>query len=358
MHRNCYINAPRRSCADAADARRGRRCCSPDRSPVSRDTPNRRRPASSPESTPRAWRPAAPPLTLPADTMLGALCRYISTRRPGELPADERRVRPASRGAVATRGGSRTGARRARRRRWRRLTAWIDADGEGALGGAGAVKDATPYDRAVARFLAYLRGPAARLAADAARLRERPRAVSRRSSPSATASALPGPEAIDALAIRGLRGPPPPRRAREVVDRAQALRGALVPASTPCASGVIDASPAEGIPTPKQPKLLPKNLTVDEVFTLLDGIAGDDVAARRDRALLEFLYATGLAGRRAGLARSRRRRPAGGLVRVLGKGNKERIVPFGRKAAGVAPGVAVRIRAAAPDAAATPKRCS
>jgi site-specific recombinase XerC len=58
--------------------------------------------------------------------------------------------------------------------------------------------------------------------------------------------------------------------------------------------GVIDVSPAAGIPTPKQAKLLPKNLTVDEVFALLDRIGGDDLAGLRDRALLEFLYATGL----------------------------------------------------------------
>jgi integrase/recombinase XerC len=92
-------------------------------------------------------------------------------------------------------------------------------------------------------------------------------------------------------------------------------------------------SPAQGIPTPKQSKLLPKNLTVDEVFALLDSIGGDDVASHRDKALLEFLYATGL---RVGELASLDLEDvdlAGGLVRVLGKGNKERIVPFGRKAA-------------------------
>jgi integrase/recombinase XerC len=68
------------------------------------------------------------------------------------------------------------------------------------------------------------------------------------------------------------------------------------------------------------------------VFTLLDTIAGDDPAAKRDKALLEFLYATGLrVGELAALDLDDVDY-AGGLVRVLGKGNKERIVPFGSKA--------------------------
>jgi integrase/recombinase XerC len=94
----------------------------------------------------------------------------------------------------------------------------------------------------------------------------------------------------------------------------------------------MDASPADSVPTPKRPRLLPKNLSVDEIFALLDGIEGGDPAAARDRAVLEFLYATGL---RVGELASLELDDvdlSGGLVRVLGKGNKERIVPFGTKA--------------------------
>jgi integrase/recombinase XerC len=192
------------------------------------------------------------------------------------------------------------------------------------------VRDESEYDRAVARFLAYLedqrrvskqtlRAYASDLAQFRAILGER------------HGDALPGPESVDALAIRGFVA----RLHRDglakssIARKLSAVRSFLKYAVR---SGVIDVSPAEGIPTPRQAKLLPKNLTVDEVFTLLDTLAGDDVAARRDRALLEFLYATGLrVGELAALDLDDVDH-TGGLVRVLGKGNKERIVPFGSKA--------------------------
>jgi integrase/recombinase XerC len=143
---------------------------------------------------------------------------------------------------------------------------------------------------------------------------------------------VPGPGSIDTLAVRGFvaglhhRGISKSSIARKLSAVRSFLRHAV-------RIGTIDANPAEGIPTPKRPKLLPKNLTVDETFALLDGLTGDDAAATRDRALLEFLYATGL---RVGELVSLDLAAvdlSGGLVRVLGKGNKERIVPFGRKAA-------------------------
>lgn len=190
--------------------------------------------------------------------------------------------------------------------------------------------EANDYDRAVSRFLAYLedqrhvskqtlRAYVSDLGQFRALLAER------------HAETLPGPEAIDALAIRGFvsrlhhGGLAKASIARKLSAVRSFLRHAV-------RLGEIDVSPAAGIPTPKQPKLLPKNLTVDEVFALLDRIVGDDVAARRDRALLEFLYATGLrVGELAALDLDDVD-PGGGLVRVVGKGNKERIVPFGSKA--------------------------
>ncbi len=73
-------------------------------------------------------------------------------------------------------------------------------------------------------------------------------------------------------------------------------------------------------------------MTVDEVFALLDHIVGQQPADLRDRAILEFLYATGL---RVGELVSLDLHDidlAAGVVRVLGKGRKERMVPFGGKA--------------------------
>jgi integrase/recombinase XerC len=97
-------------------------------------------------------------------------------------------------------------------------------------------------------------------------------------------------------------------------------------------AGRIKSSPARGIRTPRVPKGLPRDLTVDEMFNLLDHVQGDDVAAIRDVALLELLYAAGL---RVGELVSLDLDDvdlASGVVRVLGKGNKERLVPFGSKA--------------------------
>ncbi len=75
---------------------------------------------------------------------------------------------------------------------------------------------------------------------------------------------------------------------------------------------------------------LPKALTEEETESLLDAVAGDDPAARRDRAMLEVLYGTGMrVSELAGLSLVDLGSDTG-LVRVLGKGSKERLVPLGR----------------------------
>ncbi|MEL6188704.1 MAG: tyrosine recombinase XerC [Myxococcota bacterium] len=99
--------------------------------------------------------------------------------------------------------------------------------------------------------------------------------------------------------------------------------------------GRVPKNVADEIPSPKLPKPLPRALDVDEVFGLLDAPVGEDVPSwlvRRDLAMLELLYGSGLrASELCGLdlgdvELSR------GTVRVLGKGAKERLVPFGGKA--------------------------
>lgn len=80
------------------------------------------------------------------------------------------------------------------------------------------------------------------------------------------------------------------------------------------------------------PSGIPKPLTIDEVDRLLAAPIGDGAVARRDRALMEFMYATGArAAEVCGLDLADIDR-ARGLVRVLGKGAKERIIPFGTAA--------------------------
>lgn len=96
--------------------------------------------------------------------------------------------------------------------------------------------------------------------------------------------------------------------------------------------GVVADSPADKVATPKQDKPIPAYLTVDDMFRLLDGIKDSSLAGLRDRAMFETLYSTGIRiSELAGLDLDRVDR-AGGLIRVLGKGNKERVVPIGRRA--------------------------
>ena len=98
------------------------------------------------------------------------------------------------------------------------------------------------------------------------------------------------------------------------------------------AQGQLENSPGELIGTPRQENYLPKTLTVDEVFALIDGQWGVDELSLRDRALLEVLYSCGLrVGELTALDLDSIDWQQG-LVRVLGKGNKERLVPIGRQA--------------------------
>jgi integrase/recombinase XerD len=80
------------------------------------------------------------------------------------------------------------------------------------------------------------------------------------------------------------------------------------------------------------PSGLPKPLSEAEVGALLDAVVGHEPAARRDRALLELLYATGARISEACGLSIGDIDFAARLVRLYGKGSKERIVPFGRAA--------------------------
>ncbi|KRE37053.1 recombinase XerD [Janibacter sp. Soil728] len=94
--------------------------------------------------------------------------------------------------------------------------------------------------------------------------------------------------------------------------------------------GVTQHNPAEDVAPPTPPSRLPKAISLDEVTRLIDAAGvGDGPVPMRDRALLELLYATG----------ARISEAVGldiddldleiGAVRLLGKGNKERVVPVG-----------------------------
>jgi integrase/recombinase XerD len=96
--------------------------------------------------------------------------------------------------------------------------------------------------------------------------------------------------------------------------------------------GVAASDPAADVAPPRIPAGLPKPLTEDEVLSLLDAVVGDDAVRRRDRAILETLYGTGVRiSELCGLSLGDLDLE-GGLVRVFGKGAKERVVPIGRPA--------------------------
>jgi integrase/recombinase XerD len=88
--------------------------------------------------------------------------------------------------------------------------------------------------------------------------------------------------------------------------------------------------PSADVAMPKVPRGVPKALSEEEVAALLGAVPGDDAAARRDRAILEVLYGTGLRiSELVGLSLADLDLDAG-LLRAFGKGAKERIVPVGR----------------------------
>lgn len=92
--------------------------------------------------------------------------------------------------------------------------------------------------------------------------------------------------------------------------------------------GHLAASPAEGVTGPKAQKSLPAFLPVDEVFHLLDSVAGKGLSGARDRAILELLYATGIrVGELVGL-NGRDVKLVSRTARIRGKGRVEREVPL------------------------------
>jgi integrase/recombinase XerC len=96
--------------------------------------------------------------------------------------------------------------------------------------------------------------------------------------------------------------------------------------------GHVTANPARLVATPKIPKHLPNFLSVDDAFELVQEPEGIGLLPVRDRALLELLYSSGLRVSEIAGLNVEDLNIREGLVKVLGKGKKERIVPVGGKA--------------------------
>jgi len=121
------------------------------------------------------------------------------------------------------------------------------------------------------------------------------------------------------------------------------------------AQGLAEADPARELPPPTPPKRLPKAIALAEVERLL-AVPGDDPRALRDRALLEFLYATGARISEAtGLDIDELQLDEDPVARLAGKGGKQRVVPVGSHAVRALQAYLVRAR---PALAAASRRVS
>lgn len=92
---------------------------------------------------------------------------------------------------------------------------------------------------------------------------------------------------------------------------------------------LIASDPMDAMPPPKKDRALPRVLSENETASMLDAIDGDDPRSLRDRALLETMYSCGLRVSEACDLKLEDITAEGELLRILGKGSKERLVPIG-----------------------------
>jgi integrase/recombinase XerD len=96
--------------------------------------------------------------------------------------------------------------------------------------------------------------------------------------------------------------------------------------------GKVTADPTLNVDAPKRSRALPKSLTEEEVERLLAAPSADDPLGVRDKTMLELLYATGLRVSELVSLKLGQLSQDMGVVRILGKGSKERLVPVGEVA--------------------------
>jgi len=96
--------------------------------------------------------------------------------------------------------------------------------------------------------------------------------------------------------------------------------------------GEIEVDPSLDIASPRQSRPLPKTLSEADVERLLDAPDVDNPLGCRDRAMLEVLYATGLRVTELVRLRHTELRSNPGIVQIIGKGGRERLVPLGESA--------------------------
>ncbi len=100
-----------------------------------------------------------------------------------------------------------------------------------------------------------------------------------------------------------------------------------------CREGYLEGNPAKSVPIPKKSAKLPSFLTTDEMFSIMELPEKNTFIGTRDKAILELFYSSGI---RVGELVTISLEHIDAIqrnVRILGKGKKERFVPFGNKAA-------------------------
>ena len=151
-------------------------------------------------------------------------------------------------------------------------------------------------------------------------------------SPDGEPRPAPELEQIDNITIREFLGGLYERKNRKssVARKLATLRSFMKFLSV---QGAIPGNPAKIVASPKQENRLPDYMTIDAVTGLIEAPDTSTDAGKRDRAILELLYGAGLrVGELVGLNLGDVSLSES-LVRVVGKGRKERIVPFGSRAA-------------------------
>ena len=133
---------------------------------------------------------------------------------------------------------------------------------------------------------------------------------------------------VDVMDIRGFLAAQAERRlSRATLSRKMAAVRSFF--SYLCREGVLELNPARVVPSPGMTRKHPVFLSVDEVFGLVEEPVGEGFIPSRDRAILELLYSSGLrVSELVGLDVDDIN-VTEGVVRVKGKGRKERLVPVG-----------------------------
>jgi integrase/recombinase XerC len=137
-------------------------------------------------------------------------------------------------------------------------------------------------------------------------------------------------DCVDNITIRGYLGYLHKRNKKTTIARKlSALRSFF---NYLVKHGVTEDNPAKSILTPKQEKTIPAYLSVDEMFRLLDSIHTGKMLDLRNRAIFETLYSCGIRVSELVGLNTLNVDYRQSLIRVLGKGGQERIVPIGKKA--------------------------